>query len=369
MTSQYTLYAAPFSLYSGKARAYLDYKQIPYEEQFSSVNVYKKVIVPNTGVRFIPVVKTPDEQYLQDTTVIIEHLEKQFPSRPVIPASPRQKLVSYLFEIWADEWLLLPAMHYRWNKDNFPFIFEEFGSIVAPMMPRFVKAMLGKKLGKRFRGFVPILGITDNTIPALEDWYENHVLFYLNKHFAEHSFVFGDCPSLADFSLMGPLYAHLYRDPAPGELMKKLAPNVVAWIKRMQQPIEAEAQWLANDEIPKSLEPLLQRMFSEHWPVLLNTVVELEEWANAYPDLTEIPRSIGEMAFSLGNTKDKRAVLTFAQWKLQRVLNVYQQLTEQEKTSVDDMLHQLEGFDAMQFKINRPVSRKKGRLYFDPQRI
>ena len=365
MSPSYILYAAPFSLYSGKARAYLDYKQVPYEEQFSSLKVYKDIIVPKTGVKFIPVVKTPDDTYLQDTAVIIESLEARHTERPVIPSSPKQKLISYLFELWADEWLLLPAMHYRWNKDNFPFIFEEFGSIVTPRMPKFVKGFVGKKLGKRFRGFVPVLGITDSTIPALEDWYENHVLFHLNKHFEQHDFILGDCPCLADFSLMGPLYAHLYRDPAPGDLMKKLAPNVVKWIERMQAPIDAEKSWPADDHIPETLLPLLKRIFSEQWPVLLNTVVEIEEWANAYPDLDEIPRSIGEMNFTLGNAKGKRAILTFAQWKLQRVLKVYQDLEEQEKAKVDVLLKELEGFDAMQFKVNKPVSRQNGRLVFE----
>ncbi len=55
MPNEYTLYGAPMSLYTGKARAYLIFKKLPYNEVFSSLKVYKSIIVPNTGVRFVPV--------------------------------------------------------------------------------------------------------------------------------------------------------------------------------------------------------------------------------------------------------------------------------------------------------------------------
>ena len=49
------------SLYTDKARAYLRFKQIPFEEVLSTRFVYKDVIVPRTGVRFIPVLITDDD--------------------------------------------------------------------------------------------------------------------------------------------------------------------------------------------------------------------------------------------------------------------------------------------------------------------
>ena len=364
MSAPYTLYGTPFSLYSGKARAYLDFKQIPYQEQYATVGVYKKVIVPETGMKMIPVVKTPDGTFLQDTAVIIEALEKAHPERPVVPQTPRQKLVSYLFELWADEWLLLPAMHYRWKENNASFIYREFGRVISPYLPGFLRAVLGKKIANRFKGFVPVLGINERSIPDIEDWYENHVLHHLNQHFAAHNYVLGDCPSLADVSLMGPLYAHLFRDQAPGELMKKLAPHVVKWIERMQQKDAAHSQWLENDGIPQTLFPLLQRMFKEQWPVLLNTVLEVEEWSNAYPDEKNVPRSIGTHTFELNDNKHSRAILSFAQWKLQRVLDVYQSFSDEEKVSVDELVKDLEGSDYLNFKVTHPLERINGRLSF-----
>ncbi|MFT6899504.1 MAG: glutathione S-transferase [Paraglaciecola sp.] len=362
MSEQYTLYGAPMSLYTGKARAYLTFKGLPYTEVFSSLKVYKSVIVPKTGVRFVPVVKTPEDQYLQDTAQIIDTLELRHPQRPVVPTTPKQKLVSYLFETWGDEWLVIPAMHYRWNKDNFPFIYEEFGKVIAPKMPRFIRAFMGKKIGAKFKGFVPMLGITNKSIPAIEDWYENHVLPLLNKHFAEHDYLLGSKPCLGDFGLMGPLYAHLYRDPEPGALMKKTAPNVAKWVERMNQPQNVEGEFLADDQIPDTLLALLTRMFKEQWPVLINTVKSLETWCEQNPHITIIPRTIGEHHFTMGDVTEKRAIGTFHQWKVQRILDSYQQFGEQQKLLVDTFLQSVGGVDYMQLDIKKRVSRDNNKL-------
>ncbi|MDQ7051319.1 MAG: glutathione S-transferase N-terminal domain-containing protein [Enterobacterales bacterium] len=219
--SDYTLYGAEFSLYSGKIRSYLRYKQLDYEEVFSSIGIYKKIIVPNTGVKYIPVVKTPSGEYLQDTSVIIDRIEQDEPQRSVIPTGTKQHLVSLLLELYGDEWLLIPAMHYRWNYNNFPFVYQEFGGIVAPKMPAFIRGFIGKRIGAPFKKIVPKLGITQKSIPAIEHWYEKEFLVQLNQHFSEHDFLLGGRPSIGDFGFFGPLYAHLYRDPYPGQLMQK----------------------------------------------------------------------------------------------------------------------------------------------------
>ncbi|MFT5676005.1 MAG: glutathione S-transferase [Paraglaciecola sp.] len=358
----YLLYGAPLSLYTGKARSYLTFKQVPFEEVFSSISVYKKIIIPKTGVRFIPVLKTPQDEYLQDTSHIIDTLEQRHPHRPIIPVSPKQKLLSYLFEIWADEWLLIPAMHYRWNKDNFPFIYEEFGKIIVPRMPAFIRAFVGKKVGAKFKGFVPILGITDKSIPAIEDWYEDHVLFHLNQHFSEYDYLLGGAPTLGDFALMGPLYAHLYRDPAPGALMRSKAPHVARWVERMNQPVSEVGELLVEDQIPETLIPILQRMFKELWPVLVSTVSALEKWAESNVGEREIPRTVGNHSFKMGGITEQRAIMTFHQWKLQRVLDCYQAFDVSQKQQVDLFLQDVKGLEAMQQKIAIRLKRENNKL-------
>ena len=81
----YVMYGAEFSLYSGKLRSYLRKKGIEFTEIQPWVMTYKRFIVPRTGVRYIPVLQTPEDDVWQDTTVIIDHMEERFPQPPVYP--------------------------------------------------------------------------------------------------------------------------------------------------------------------------------------------------------------------------------------------------------------------------------------------
>jgi glutathione S-transferase len=394
----YILYGSEVSLYTGKIRAYLNYKQLPFTEVLSTVSVYKKIIRPKTGVTFIPVVKTPSDEYLQDTARIIDYFEAQARANTqadtntnhlsVVPTTPAQHLVSELFALWGDEWLVIPAMHYRWNKDNFPFIYEEFGQVVTPKAPKFVKAYFGKKLAKKFQGFVPLLGITKKSIPYIEDWYENTVLHYLNEHFATHKYLLGDKPCTGDFGLLGPLYAHLYRDPAPKQLMDEIAPNVAAWVKRMNNPSAekhtsdaarndnnpaSNPAFLENDEIPATLLPLLTNVFAQQWPVLKNTSEALSNWRekNASNENTArfIPRTIGQHTFKIGrgeaeNVEKQRFISSFHQYKLQRVLDVFNSI-EQPSPELMSLLEEVGGLEYMQLDVNERVAFEGNRLVFE----
>jgi glutathione S-transferase len=362
MANMYTLYGAPLSLYTGKTRAYLRFKQIPYEEVFSSRKIYKDIIIPNTGVQFIPVVKTPQGRYLQDTSAIMDVLELEFKERSVTPPTPKQKLISAIFEMWGDDYLLIPAMHYRWNHDNFPFIYEEFGKIAFPSMPAFVRRFVGKKLGAKFKGFVPMLGITPKSIPAIETWYEQHVLPLLDAHFSTHAYLLGDRPCIGDFGLMGPLYAHLYRDPAPGKLMKKIAPNVAKWVERMNEIKPVSGDWLADDKIPDTLFELLKRQFLEFWPIQIDAMERSQTWMKEHPETDKLPRMLGKHNYQLGDISEERVIRSFSHWKLQRVLDIYDAFDETEKASVDPLLVELGGLDAMQTKISQRVCRKNNLL-------
>jgi len=137
MTKTYKLYGLDFSLFTGKTRSYLRKKGIPFEEISVRWGKIRNFIIERTGVEFIPVVHTPDDKVIQDTTVIIDELETRFPEHSVYPDTPRQKLVSLLLELYADEWLFIPAMHYRWyyEEENYHYIYGKFGEIVWKNAP------------------------------------------------------------------------------------------------------------------------------------------------------------------------------------------------------------------------------------------
>lgn len=332
-----TLYGTEFSLYSGKARSYLRKQGIGFEEVKSTIGVFKNIIIPNTGVRFIPVVKTDRGDYLQDTTVIIDELEQYSEAPSVYPDSPAQKLVSLMLEVYGDEWLLIPAMHYRWNfpEQNSKFIYAEFGSVVMPQGPKFLQRFLGKKIGAKFRGFVPGLGITKASIPEIEKSYES-LLRDLNAHFTQHSFLLGERPCIADFGFIGPMYAHLYRDPAPAALMRRIAPQVVKWVERMISEERFSGDFVAGDKIPETLLPVLERMATEQLPVLKDTQKHLDEWHIENNTENEVPRILESHDVTFGAVSVKRKVLPHTLWMWQRAVDYYQSLDD--NAEIQDIL-------------------------------
>lgn len=337
-------YGGPLSLYSGKARAYLDWKGVDYEEILSSTEVYKDIILPRVGRPVIPVMVTDEDETLQDTTLIIDHFEKELGGPSVYPETPKQRLVALLMEVYGDEWLVIPAMHYRWNF-NEEWVYGEFGAVAAPDASKEEQLVIGRERGQSFKGFCPILGINEETIPAIEKSYEA-LLAELNAHFSEYDYLLGSRPSIGDYGLIGPLYAHLYRDPASGEIMKRLAPKVAEWVERVvnvQKPLSGD--FLPDDEIPATLFPVLERMMREHIPFLQRTASLMQEWAatNAGED---IPRAVGMAPFEIEGVSGQRMAPPFSLWMLQRPQDSYQNLDGTTKESVDQLLASIDGAQA-----------------------
>ena len=335
------LYAAPLSLYSGKARAYLDWKGVDYVEILSSGDVYRDVIIPKVGRPVIPVLVNDDDQTIQDTTCIIDHFEAALGGPSVYPETPRQRLTALLLETYGDEWLVIPAMHYRWNY-NEDWVYGEFGATAAPEASRAEQLAIGRERGASFKGFCPLLGINPQTIPAIEASYEA-LLADLDTHFASHDFLLGSRPCIGDYGLIGPLYAHLYRDPASGEIMKRLAPRVAAWVERMvdvKTPLSGA--FLPDDEVPETLLPVLERMMGEQLPFLQTTADMLASWSGANPD-TDVPRAVGMAEFTVEGITGQRIAPPFSLWMLQRPLTYYRELDETGKSAADAFLSTISG--------------------------
>lgn len=340
------LYAAPLSLYSGKARSYMDWKNIDYQEQLAHPEIYRDIIIPAVGRPVMPVVQTIDKSILQDTTLIIDHYEAITDGPSIYPESPKQRLVALLLEVFGDEWLVIPAMHYRWNY-NEEWVYGEFGKVALPDGDAAAQYAMGKERGSTFRGFVPMLGINDLTIPAIEKSYEA-LLGDLNAHFTQYDYLLGSRPSIGDYGLIGPLYAHLYRDPASGEIMHRLASKVAEWVERMvnvEKPLSGD--FLTDDEVPETLFPILKRMMDEHIPYLQNTADLLKDWSKQNPD-TEIPRAVGMTEFTIEGIIGQRIAIPFSLWMLQRPLDHYASLAD--RSSCDAMLDQIDGIGFKSFQ-------------------
>ena len=339
--SVHRLYAAEVSLYSGKARAYLRYKQVDFQEVLPSLRVIREVLEPRTGARMIPVLITEDDEAIQDTTVIIDRVEQLVPERPVFPQTPRQRFIAQLLELYADEWLLMPAMHYRWAypRHHLAFIAREFGALFQPEWPEWSHLFAGLPLVVYFGlGHGPVLGIDRKTRVEIERWYERFLARF-ERHLVEYDYVLGGAPTVADFGFMAPLYAHLWRDPYSGALMRRLAPRVYDWVERMNDPGAQQFGALApDDSIPETLAPILRHALHEHLPIVLDTWARIGRWSREHPDEVRLPRFVGRHVFRLGASQSTRAVQSYTAWMSQRTFDAWRALGEADRQELRDWL-------------------------------
>jgi glutathione S-transferase len=359
------LIGAEVSLYSGKVRAYLRYKDIPFVEVAATREVYRDIIVPRTGVRFIPVLISDDDVAVQDSTEIIDFLEARYPRASVYPSSELQRLVALMLEAYADEWLVIPAMHYRWNvAENRAFAIVEFGRLSVPDASEHEQRAVGEKLAGPFAGALPALGITPSTVPGIEASY-HEFLAEFDRHLAVHPFLVGTRPCIADFAFFGPLYAHLVRDPASGRLMRDVAPRVFAWVERMRSPVPGSGEYLADDVLPETVLPLITRQCREFGPVLESTIARLSELS---PQLgaEALPRSVGRHTFVIGACTGERAVYPFNVWRWQRAHDCYSKLSTAAKTRVARALGATGAVELLERPLSPRLVRRANRLFLAP---
>jgi len=336
----YRFYAAEISYFSGKVRPALRFKGVPFEEVLPTPDVYRDVILPRTGLAFIPIVVTPEDETLQDTSEILDWLEARVPEPALYPTTPVQQIAALLLELYADEFLLLPAMHYRWS----------FSESEAKARRDFV-ALAGDEVranqfADRMHGSLRALGVVPESIPAIEA-HLAELLDTFSAHLESHDFLLGSRPSLADCALMGPLYAHLWLDAVPGRLLRERAPRVGAWIERMNAGAGREGRFLpeaandaaAADALPGSLRTLLTLAGRDAAPLLMNSLASFEAWADEHATPGDTPpRAVGFHETRLRRARFSRYTSSYTPWITQRPADAYAALDPKQRSAVDAAL-------------------------------
>ncbi len=271
----------------------------------------------------MPTVEMSDGTWLQDSSVIIDHFAKKNRAYSITPPGASQQLASALLEVFADEWMPMAALHFRWNNpENAEFALNEFARLGFPWLPRFVGRKLVRPLARRMRSYLPILGVCDNTAPAVEET-AMIVIASLEKGLKQTRFILGNRPCLGDFSLYGPLYAHLYRDPGSRWLFDE-APRVVQWMECLRDGANASGNFLENDVVPSALDPVFDCILTDQWAWLRTLVHRINAYCLNNPDAQRVPRALGEAEFSIRGQVGRRKLATFPQWKAQRAYAVYE---------------------------------------------
>ena len=230
----YTLYLFWISYFSGKMQAYLRYKEIPHrEEEPKWGGALLHEIYANTGLMKVPVVRTPQGQWLADSTPMIDWFEARHAPGAVIPDDPLQAFFCRLLEDYADEWLWRPALHYRWSyPTDAHALSRRFAEtfLSDQPMPRAMTAWMARR--RQHRIYVAGDGITPATRAHVESIYLD-TLGHLQKIFEQRPFLLGARPCLADFGFFASMFRHFSLDPTPSLIMQQRAPAVYEWVARL----------------------------------------------------------------------------------------------------------------------------------------
>jgi len=346
MTKPITLYGVKISMFTGKVRSYLIKQGIIFNEVAPVSDHFQSAVIPQLGRRIIPVIETSDGTLVQDTSDIIDYLEDRgLAMQSAYPTDPFEKLLSLILELFGDEGLMRPAMHYRWNFANRTdgFITHGFGGWQGPDADEEAKKLV-KKTMEKYSGFLPAIGVTPDSIPNIEASYDK-LLDILEAHFVRVPYFFGAAPTIGDYGMICSLYAHLGRDPVPASLMKNHAPNLYRWTERMNAPHPDYSDmpyYEPSDDIPQTLAPLFKYIADYFLPELQMNVELMDELTPGEPGTaaTINPQMalLGFGSFQHGDIQIGSVVRPVRFYMLQRVTDAYAQMKADDQKRAHDYL-------------------------------
>jgi glutathione S-transferase len=375
---KYILWGANWSLYSAKVRPYLRKKNIDYVEVNPSHPHFSEKILATMGNLSVPVLEMPSGEFIADSTEIIEHLEGQYPDTPMIPTDKTMAALAWLIHNYGSEGLHKPAMHFRWNttEENRQFITDEFERSFEVRSKREVsQKTLGSEFAQNMKAYLPVLGITTETVDVIE--LSTRKLYgCLNAHFLNFPYVLGGRPSIADFGLMAPIYAHLGRDVSSSNQLKLEAPALYRWIETMNQSniTDAElwsvpASYFEKDQLPDSLIGLLKLLCADYGPELIATADLYDQWLKEVPDRPTgsliaadgqkaTHQAIGEIEHFQQGVKIRRMALLDCLTLHQRMTVILDSMEESERHEFECLLESVGGNAFTSVKLERKMVRK-----------
>ena len=265
----------------------------------------------------VPFLFGPQGENLYDSSAIGEWLNQRNASPPLIPQDPATAFCVRLLDEFADEWMLYLVHHYRWKvsaADNdagarlaremrtitlgwrwpvrhffsprqvrrLPYLFS-----VAPAGYR-VEGLPQNRQPPSREGFPP-------THALLEGSYRR-TLLALEDILAGQSFLFGDAPTLADFSIYGQVGMNL-ADPTASRFIAETAPRVHTWVSRIHTPSPQPSPPATGEReylLRPSLSPLLAEVCRVYVPLMQQNAAACERFKQ------QGGRVFNERAFNAG---------------------------------------------------------------------
>ena len=150
-------------------------------------------------------------------------------------------------------------------------------------------------------------------------------------------------------------------------IVREKAPAVCAWIDRMRAPNPSpDPDPATPDAIPDTILAVLRHLGRDYVPVLATAMPLLQaELSNGL--FEDIPRYAGKHRFTMGRGKPYeaegvRSIHTFEQWKVQRVLDVYESYSPDVQDDLWRLCEEIEAASLLSLSLPNRLERRGYKL-------
>lgn len=246
MASKYIVYGGSQSYFSMKLVAAMKFYGAPYEFRGKSPDV-REMVESRSGTHQVPVLQTPENWMIGDTTPILSMLDERYPGRRMFPLGKQGVLVNMVEEFF-DEWIARTMVHYRWHyPESARFASEQMVRGNNPDIDEATRQAMQEQI-TNWGGRACRATGTDSVIQqkAAEEEYER-ILVSMEEQLGESRYLLGERPCAVDCIMLGGLWAHTWNDPDPKKLVAKF-PRVIDWCENRAEQWDGAGELAAFPE-------------------------------------------------------------------------------------------------------------------------
>ncbi len=256
--STYRIYGGELSYFTRKLEAAMVFYGAPFVMLDKNEHDPQR-IEARSGTHQVPVLQTPENWMIGDTTPLMHLLDGRFPARRMFPAGALGILVQVVEEYF-DEWIARTMVHYRWH-------YPESAAFASEKMARGVP-----EIAERVRSWGPRACRATGTESELqrqacEEEYER-ILAAAERQLKETVFLLGERPTAVDAVVLGSLRAHTNTDPDPKKVVAGY-PLVVEWAEKRADEWDGGGELAAFPHSTPFARKILEEMVSTYRPYAL----------------------------------------------------------------------------------------------------
>jgi glutathione S-transferase len=226
----YTVYGSEYSYFTKKLEMAMKFSGIPHIRKQLTYDI-REMVASRSGTKQMPVLQTPEDWMIADSTPIIHMLDERYPTRRMFPEGPMGVFVQVVEEYF-DEWISRVVLHFRWNHpESRAYASRGLAEEILPgAADSDIESAAGKVADWGARA-CQATGVSEEIgRNGAEDEYRQ-ILDEAEKQLRETRFLLGDRPCAVDAVVLGGLLGHMNKDPDPRKVVQQY-PVVRDWCEK-----------------------------------------------------------------------------------------------------------------------------------------